>query len=238
MVTTGFFVPDVNIDVYYSDERKVRSDNPRMIVLQSVNAGIIPVGEETFLKNDEFSSNIHVEIESWTIALVTGLLAAYALAAFTPWDIGYGVVVVTISTPIGRIFQTFALITILLIMMSIGTGQYEVWGTPYEMVYLEQQYIAIKSSTEFWQEREKELRNDFISTEEQAKPLVLTQLHYEVMKEQPRSLVLRYDPRIEEGDIIQLSNTVRVYVGAVKRVMRRGSGDPLVMNVEGWRTVL
>jgi hypothetical protein len=226
----------VNIDVYYSDERKARSDNPRFVVLQSVNAGLIEVGEETFTKVDEFHSNIHVEIASWTTVLVIGLLSTYMALALVP-D-GVVAVIGGYTIPIGSILQAAALIVILLIMMSIGTGQYEVWGTPYEMVYLEQQYIAIKAGVEFWQEREKEIRNDFISSEAQAKPLVLTQLHYEVMKEQPRSLVLRYDPRIEEGDIIQLSNTVRVYVGSIKRSLRRGSADPLLMNVEGWKTVL
>jgi hypothetical protein len=189
-------------------------------------------------KIDEFHSQILVIISSWVAKLVIGLMAFYLIMTFLVFDIGYGVGTVSVSTPFGRFVQAAALVVILTIMSSIGTGQYTIRGTPYEMVYLEQQYIAMKSDLQFWQERELEIRNDFVSTEIQAKPLVTTQLHYEVMKAHPRSLVIRYDPRIEQGDIIQLSNSVRVYVDSVKRNLIRGNADPLVMNVEGWRTVL
>lgn len=237
-VTTGFFRPEQTIDVYYSDERKTRSDNPRFLVRQSVNSGLLPVGNESMVKVDEFHSRITVEIEAYVAVLVVYLFAMYLLLAAVPFDIGFGIGTVTVSAPFGRIQQAIVLIGILIIMSSIGTGQYEVWGTPYEMVYLEQQAIALKSGIEFWQEREKEIRNDFISTHAQAQPLVLTQLHYEVMKENPRTLSLRYDPRIEPGDVIQLSSSVRVYVEDVKRGIRRGTIDPLTMTVSGYRTVI
>ncbi len=244
MITTGFFRQSQSVDVYYSDERKVRSDNPRFVVKQSVNSGLLPIGSESMTKFDEFHSRIDVDMDVWVPALVTGLMALYIAAPLLPANYDFGEAlgligsVVVIDLPNGKIVQSIALVAILIIMASIGTGQYEVWGTPYEMVYLEKQYIAMKNNILFWQERETVIRNDFISTEEQARPLVLNQLHYEVMKEQPRSLVLRYDPRVERGDIIQLSNNVRIYVDAVKRNAIRASGDPLVMNVEGWRTIL
>jgi hypothetical protein len=127
---------------------------------------------------------------------------------------------------------------ILLIMMSIGTGQYEVWGTPYEMVYLEQQAIALKAGTEFWQEREKEIRNDFISTLEQAQPLIINQLHHEVMKENPRSLVLRYDPRLEPGDVLEVSSGVKIWIESIQRIIGRADGNTNTMTASGYRTVI
>lgn len=236
IVTTGFFRPEQSMDVYYSDERKTRSDNPRLIVIQSVNAGLLPVGTEAMTKMDEFHSRIQIRVAIWVPLLVTVSLGHYLAAAFIgDIVVGFGS---GMTIPFGRIIQAIAMIVILLVMMSLGTGQYEVWGTPYEMVYLEQQAIAMKAGIEFWQEREKEIRNDFISAREQAQPLVLTQLHYEVMKEQPRTLVMRYDPRIEPGDVIELSTSVRVYVEDVKRGMRRGTTDPLSMTVSGYRTVI
>jgi len=238
IVTTGFFRPDQKLDVYYSDEHKTRSDNPRFIVVQSVNSGLLPVGTESMDKIDEFHSRITVEIEIWTAVLISVLLATYLTLAFAPFDIGFGIGTVTVSAPFGRIAQAVALVGILIIMSSIGTGQYEVWGTPYEMVYLEQQAIAIKSGIEFWQEREVEIRNDFVSTFEQAEPLVVNQLHYEVMKENPRTLLLRYDPRLEPGDILELSSSVRVYIESISRTIGRGAPDVATMTVNGYRTVL
>ena len=236
IVTTGFFVPEQTIDIYYSDERKTRSDNPRFVVKQSVNAGLLPVGDEEMAKIDEFHSRVTVEISSWVPVLAINLMVQYLAASAIPDGVtafGGGVTI-----PIGSIIAAICMIGILIIMMSIGTGQYEIWGTPYEMVYLEQTAIAQKAGIEFWEEREKEIRNDFISTLEQAQPLAVNELHYEVMKENPRALLLRYDPRIEPGDIIQLSSTVKVYVESMSRVLTRNSVDVATMTLNGYRTVM
>ena len=237
-VTTGFFRPSQDLDVYYSDERKTRSDNPRFIVKQSVNSGLLPVGDESMVKVDEFHSRITVSINVWVPILATTLLASYLLLSLVPDTVQVGISGTGITISVGRLLQAVALIGILIIMMSLGTGIYEVWGIPYEMVYLEKQAIAQKAGLEFWEEREKQIRNDFISTEEQALPLVENQLHYEVMREQPRTLLMRYDPRYEPGDIIELSSTVRVYVDQMQRTLTRGSADTNKMTIQGFKTVL
>jgi len=231
-VTTGFFRPEQTIDVYYSDERKSRSDNPRFIVVQSVNSGLLPVGSESMVKIDEFHSRITIEIDIWVPVLATVLLAVYLVLSASLDNIGIG------SFGVGHFLQGLCLVGILLIMMSLGTGQYEVWGIPYEMVYLEKQAIAQVSGIEFWEERERAIRNDFVSTEEMALPLVQNELHYEVMKGQPRTLLLRYDPRYEPGDIIQISNTVKVYVDSMKRTLFANSAETNKMTITGYKTVM
>jgi hypothetical protein len=236
-VTSGFFVPSIEVDVYYSDERKTRSDNPRFIVKQSANAGLMSFCDETMEKIDEFHSKIIVDVSIWAPILATTMLAMYMTIQAIPRAVVTALFGGT-TIPVQDIAAAAVLISILLLMMSIGTGQYEVWGVPYEMVYLEQQAIAIKSGTEFWQERELAIRNDFISTLEQAQPLVVNELHYEVMKEQPRSLLLRYDPRFEPGDILQLSSDVKVWIEAVSRTLTRNSVDVSTMAVNGYRTVI
>lgn len=241
-VTAGFFKREFDIPVFYSDERKTRCDNPRFIVKTSANAGLISFCSESMTQNDEFSSTVHVEVSVWAPVLATSLLAMYLALAFFPIDIGVAegllVNVVQVINPFGRIAQAVVLIGILFIMMCIGTGQYEIWGTPYEMVYLEEQAIAIKAGTEFWQERERTIRNDFISTADHAQALAVNELHYEVMKANPRVLLLRYDPRLEPGDIIQLSSSVKVWIEDVARVLTRNSVDVSMMTVNGYRTVM
>jgi hypothetical protein len=237
-VTTGFFKRDFEIPVYYSDERKTRSDNPRMLIKSSANAGLIPFCEESMEKIDEFHVNVNVEVSVWAPTLATTMLAVYLSLSFFPWDAGEGLVYVIISEPFGRIAQAISLIALLFIMMCLGTGLYEIWGTPYEMVYLEQQAIAQKSGIDFWQEREKTIRNDFLSTLENTQPLAVNELHYEVMKENPRTLLLRYDPRLEPGDVIQLSSTVKIYIDSIARTFGRNTSDAMTMTVQGWRTVL
>jgi hypothetical protein len=238
--TVGFFKREFDIPVYYSDERKTRSDNPRFIVKASANAGLLNFCTEEMEKIDEFHSNIHVEVSVWAPILATVMLAAYVVQQAIPRPVivaGVGASTGTTIT-LQDVIAAVTLIGILLIMMCLGTGQYEVWGIPYEMVYLEQQAIALKAGTEFWQEREKEIRNDFVSTLEQAQPLVVNQLHYEVMKENPRILILRYDPRIEPGDVIEVSTGVKIWVESVQRQIGRANGDTNIMTVQGYRTVL
>lgn len=236
-ITAGFFTPSVEVDVYYSDERKTRSDNPRFVVKQSCNAGLLSFCTETMTKIDEFHTQIVIDVSVWAPTLATVMLGATIAAAAIPDSVVVGLFAgVTVS--VGRLVQAAASVAVMLIMMCIGTGTYEVWGTPYEMVYLEEEAIAMKSGIDFWQERERSIRNDFISSLEQAQPLVVNELHYEVMKEQPRTLLLRYDPRIEPGDIIQLSSTVKVWVEQISRVLTRNSVDVSTMSVNGYRTVL
>lgn len=236
-VTSGFFTSSIEVDAYYSDERKTRSDNPRLIIKQSANAGLLSFCDESMEKIDEFHSKIIVDVSIWAPVLATTMLAMYMAIQAIPRAVVTALFGGT-TIPVQDIAAAAVLITILLLMMSIGTGQYEIWGTPYEMVYLEQQAIAQKSGIEFWEEREKEIRNDFISTPEQAQALAVNELHYEVMKERPRSILLRYDPRLEPGDIIQLSNGVKIWIESVTRTIQRNSNDVQTMSVTGYRTVV
>lgn len=238
-VTTGFFTPSVELDVYYSDDRRTRGRNTQFLIKQSVNSGLIPVGSESYQELDVFHGRITIEVSSYVPILATVLLALYLGAAIIPdLVITLGFIVsggVTVS--VGRIIEAIAMVTMLILMMSLGTGQYEVWGIPYEMVYLEKQYIAIVSGLEFWQEREKTITNQFISTETQARPLALNELFKEQMKGHPRTLTLKHDPRYEPGDIIQFSNGTKFYIDDAKKSIQRNNG-PTTIELTGYRCLL
>ncbi len=236
-ITSGFFTPSVEVEAYYSDERHTRSDNPRFIIKQSANAGLLSFCDEYMEQIDEFHSKIIVDVSIWAPVLATTMLAMYMTIQAIPRAVVTALFGGT-TIPVQDIAAAAVLISILILMMSIGTGTYEIWGTPYEMVYLEEQAIAIKSGVEFWEEREKEIRNDFISALDQAQPLAVNELHFEVMKEQPRALLLRYDPRIEPGDIIQLSSQVKIWVESVSRLVSQDSSEVATMTVTGYRTVV
>lgn len=71
-----------------------------------------------------------------------------------------------------------------------------------------------------------------------AKVLALNALYFEVMKENPRTMTLKYDPRYEPGDIIQFANGVKFYVEQARKTVRRGSSDPVTIELSGYRCVL
>ena len=88
----------------------------------------------------------------------------------------------------------------------------------------------------FGKKKEKEIKNDFISTEEKAHQLALAELLLAQSEGQPRNLVIANDPRIEKGDIIELSTGVKVYVQNAQRTLVRG--QPMPMSISGFKSVV
>jgi hypothetical protein len=126
--------------------------------------------------------------------------------------------------------QAQAMIGILLIMMSIGSAQYEVWGTPYDYAYLEKQSVAIEEGLEYWLENEKEIKNDFIGTHDQADTIAVTELIWEKSLSRPRRIAIEDDPALEVGDIVALPDGRKILVTGLNKKIRRGEVPTLVID--------
>jgi hypothetical protein len=126
--------------------------------------------------------------------------------------------------------QAQAMIGILLIMMSIGSAQYEVWGTPYDYAYLEKQSVAIEEGLEYWLENEKEIKNDFIGTHDQADTIAVTELIWEKSLSRPRRIAIEDDPALEVGDIVALPDGRKILITALNKKIRRGEVPTLVID--------
>jgi len=127
-----------------------------------------------------------------------------------------------LTIPWGRVLQAQASIAIMLIMMSLGSAQYEVWGTPYDLCYLEKTVVAQEEGLEYWQEVELEIKNDFIGTAAQAEALGLNELLYQRGAACPRKVAMEDHPGIEIGDIVQLPDGRRVFVQDMAKTLKRG----------------
>jgi len=126
--------------------------------------------------------------------------------------------------------QAQAMIGILLIMMSIGSAQYEVWGTPYDYAYLEKQSVAIEEGLEYWLENEKEIKNDLIGTHDQADTIAVTELIWEKSLSRPRRIAIEDDPALEVGDIVALPDGRKILVTGLNKKIRRGEVPTLVID--------
>jgi hypothetical protein len=126
--------------------------------------------------------------------------------------------------------QAQALIGILLIMMSIGSAQYEVWGTPYDYAYLEKQSVAIEEGLEYWLENEKEIKNDFIGTHDQADTIAVTELIWEKSLSRPRRIAIEDDPALEVGDIVALPDGRKILITALSKKIKRGEVPTLIID--------
>jgi hypothetical protein len=236
-VTTGFFSMHETLETWWSEDRKQRADGTSMKVIKSVNSGILPVGSEHYTQLDEFHGQIEVEISVWVPILATVMIAEYLAAAFIPDDVivlGFGASE-GITIPVGRIIQAQAMIGILLIMMSIGSAQYEVWGTPYDFAYLEKKSVAVEDGLDYWLENNLDIKNDFIGTHDQADIIAMTELSWQKCLSMPRKVSVADDPRLEVGDIIGLPDGRKLVISALSKNIKRGEIPTLL--IEGCKVL-
>jgi hypothetical protein len=257
-VTTGFFSMHETLETWWSEDHKQRADGTSMKVIKSVNSGLLPVGTERYSQVDEFHGQIDVDISVWVPILATVMVAEYLAAAMipdrtTPTVVTVpgagtaltsppmggpvtGVITVNPTTmqqstiPWGRIIQAQASVGIMLIMMSMGSAQYEVWGTPFDYAYLEKKSVAIEDGLDYWLENNLDIKNDFIGTHDQADIIAMTELIWQKCLGAPRKLVVADDTRLELGDIIGLPDGRKVVITGMSKTIRRGDVSTLVLD--------
>jgi hypothetical protein len=233
-ITTGFFTFEENLDCYWSEDRKQRARNTELKIIKSVNDNLLPVGSESYQEMDEFHGRITVTIAVWVPILAGAMLAGYLAAAWVPDDVvcGFGS---GFTIPTGRAAQAACLTGILIIMMSLGSAQYEVWGTPYDLVYLEKESVAVEYGLEYWEEVEKEFQNDFIGSHDQADAVAVKELIYEKSASLPRKLTLEDDLALEVGDIVQLPDGRKVFIQDMRKQIKRG--DVPILEIQGFKVM-
>jgi hypothetical protein len=247
-ITTGFFTFEEKLKCFWSEDRKQRATGTQMKVIKGVNDNLLPVGTESYSQNDEYSGTITIAISVWVPTLATAMLIAYVALAWIPDGteststgpvevVGFGVAggwaeVEEIpgtgwTIPWGRVGQAAAMIGILAIMMSLGSAQYEIWGSPYDMAYLEKRTIAIVNGIEYFEENEMDIKNDFIGIHALADAIAACELTFQVSKACPRRLVINDHLGLEIGDIIQIYDGRKIFILDMKKTIRRGQNPTI-----------
>jgi hypothetical protein len=239
--TAGFFIPKIELDCWWSEDHKQRARNTRMVIKQSV---ITKVGRMASVGNfgmewateeyeiiDDFHGRVVITVPWYTPALFAAALLQYlAAAAMGDMVVSFGA---GWTVPVGRIMEALALIQILGMMMCIGTGQYEIWGIPYDYAYIEKQSIAAECNLEYWQLNERIIKNDFLGTQEQADAIALLELIWEHSRCFPRKLVIKDDPKLELGDLIRLPDGIKFFITGMSKSL--GRGDVPLLTLDGFK---
>jgi hypothetical protein len=237
-VTTGFFDRELKLDVFYSDDRKQRAENVELVVQQSINQNDlgISIGTESLEIDNEFGGQLVLTVDAFVSGLAVAGIAAILTAASIPDNVVVAGVGASTGTtiPVGRVIEAAGIIAVLVALMILGTGVYDIVGVPFDFAFLERRAIALIDNVLFWEEHQLDIRNEFISTEEHAHSLALQELLFEQSKLNPRQLVVQYDPRIEKGDIIELPGELKFFVLEASRNLERGG--PQSTNLGGVRT--
>ena len=243
-VTTGFFDQEIKLDVHYSDDKKQRADQVFLEVKNSINENDlgISIGNERLDIEDEFGGQLVVTVDAFVSGLAVAGIAAIIAGALVPNLVntlvqvglsgtGFGVGQTTNS---GTAVMAAGVVAVMVAMMILGTGVYEVKGVPFDFAFLEKRAIALIDNILFWEEKQLDIRNEFISTAEHAHSLALQELLFEQSKLNPRSLLIRYDPRIERGDILEIPGAFKLFVLDASRSLVRGGTQ--VTSLGGVRT--
>lgn len=235
-ITAGFFRLEQVRDVYWSDDRRARSQNTYMKVIQSINDSLLPIGDEEYEEIDRFQGRITITTDAWVPTLATLSLAAMLALDYVPDGVivgGFGASVGE-TIPFGRVYHGLAEAALLLIMMSLGVGSYEVWGQPYDYVHASNKTEAFDDAAPLWMEDVAEESNDLIFDETHAQEVVIRELLHRIAETNRWDTVIIDDPRIEPGDILELPDTSRLYVQEYTRIL--GRGTPSTLTVAGFRS--
>jgi hypothetical protein len=232
-ITAGFWKGSQTEDVYWSEDRRQRAKNTRMKVKQSVNSGLLPIGSESYAQIDEFHGTVTVNVSIFVSGLATASLAAVLALDVLPDGVQVGITGTGITIPKGRVVRGFAEASLLLILMSVGTGQYEILGEPYDFVHARNTTTAYNDASPYWSEQYQDEENDLIYDEAHAQEVCVRELLYRTAEANLWNITMIDDWRIEIGDILELSDSSRLYVTGYDRDLTRGSAN--ILNVQGFR---
>jgi hypothetical protein len=232
-ITAGFFQLKQERMTYFGADQTQRARDTHMVIRQSCNGGLFSFCTENYEQNATTSGKITVRTSGWAPGLAAVSLGAMVLSGALP---DYSLPTGGPTIPTGKVVHAIAEGAILLTMMSIGTGQYEIWGTPYTYVHARNTTTAFNSGSSIWEIKPTEIENDFVMNEPQAQGFAIRELIYQHRAASQYNLTIVDDTRVERGDIIQLDDGTRVYVTDYTRDL--GSGQPAILHIQGFRADL
>lgn len=233
-ITAGFFQLKQKKRIHFSEDGTQRADNTHLVITQSANSGVLAAIAKVCDEDYDQISTTEGKITLTTKAWVPGLVGVEIAGLIASSYIGDGVPTAPGETvPVGRVVEAISTVGILTTMASIGTGMYEVWGTPYDFVHTRNRTEAYNDLAQEWMTNEVEIENDFVMDEPMAQAYAIRELLYRSRASSSFNVSIVDDPRIEPGDILELPDESRLYVTNYRRDI--SSGSSAVLDVEGFR---
>jgi len=230
-ITAGFFQLKQRQEVWWSNDRTQRAENTYLVIKQSANSGLLAVCSESYTQTTPEGGVIELDTAFWAPALATAGLGAIIASSFLGDEVvsfGGG-----LTIPTGRIVEGAAQVAVMLVMMSIGTGVYEIRGAPFDYVHARNTTEADAANVPAWALKNDDIQNDFVMNETQAQAFAARELIYRARSAATYAVNVVDDPRIEPGDIVELYDGSRLYVLDYKRNLSSGSTN--VLELTGFR---
>jgi hypothetical protein len=228
-ITAGFFQSEQKQDVSFSADGSQRAAGTYLVVKQSANSGLVPVCEESYEQISQTGGRIVLTTARWVPGLIASFVALKASAALPDIAPPFG----GPTSPTGKIVYGGLELSILLVMASIGTGQYEVSGTPYDYVHGRNTTEAYNAVAPVWLSNEMEVENDFVASEDAAQAYAVRELIYNARSAGSYGVTIVDDPRVAPGDVLEFPDGSHLYVTGYSRDLTPGA--PAVLDVDGFQ---
>lgn len=236
-ITAGFFQLKQEQEVWFSDDRTQRARDTHLVIRQSANSGLLNFCDEEWEVigaiggEGDLHGKILVTTSVWAPVLATAALGTMLNASTIPdgvASVGAGVTI-----PQGRVVQAVAEAAILLIMMSIGTGSYEVWGVPYDYVNARNTTEAYDLNAAAGDDKPQSIESDFVMNEAHAQAIAAREFLFAALSANSFGLTMVDDFRVQVGDILELPDETRVFVTGFDRNLSHGA--PATLQVQGFQ---
>lgn len=233
-LSAGFFMPSSKTNVWWSDDHRLRAENTYLHKQQSINDGLLHVGDESYVQTSPYGGKITARIDGFLPGLATASLAALIASSWIPDEVVVGGLGVSggVTIPVGRAAQQIALNVLLYTLMVMGFGVYEVRGQPYDYVNAVNEVEAYDENAPIWMEKFEEVQNDLIPNDAVAESLATNELIYRARSADSGVLPIADDLRIERGDMLSIPDGRKFYVTGYQRDLTRGA--PAMLDVQGF----
>lgn len=245
-ITAGFFQIRQTKDVQFGADGTQRARHTRLVIKQSANSGLLPVCDEDYDQRSDTRGKITLTTSFWVPTLATVCMFQKYLTHLMPDAVnaegfevqhlvyvGFGQIKTGQTVPLGREKQYWTDALLFLTMMSIGTGVYEIWGTPYDYVHARNSTTAYNPKAKPWETNVMEIENDFVMDESGAQAFAIRELVRSAHEASSYNVRVVDDPRIERGDILELNDGSRLYVTDFSRDLTQGAAA--VLDIQGFR---
>ena len=234
-ITMGFFGGDASIKVSFSDDDTQQATNTRLKAISSVTGALIPFGAEEWVPDVDDDGGVRtgrIEVEgSFYAPLVTSLYGARIAASFIPDNVVVaGIGASTGSTiSVGRILEGTAAIAIALVQATIGRGEYEIIGDPYEYVFKEIRRVARVANVPEEDRRTITIENHLLDNDgvsDEVQEVANRELITVRKKQNTYTVAMRHDLRLEPYDKFRLPDGREFTVSSITRTIARDQ-DPV-----------
>lgn len=233
-VTFGWYLPFWKQTIWFSDDKTQRAENTKMITLVSANALWMPIVKEDYEQLAPNKGRITLINRIWgfTIMLLIGSWSVFIAAKdMHTHPVLTGETGPPLPPGMGKA-EAFAMVAIMTIMIAIGNGQYEIWGTPYELAHARNTTEAFDISVPRWVDNPEDVECDFVMDEQHAQAIAVRELVYRAWSANKWQVEIVDDPRVEFGDILEFPDGTKIYVQDFQRAFTRGS--EAILQVDGF----